>query len=243
MDWSARMLKKERDETLPDLSWQYPYQDAVRTPSKASAAGGAGRKRSELRPLPAFLEPEKKLGAAGRGSAAHLVLQYIPFRAHTENSVRAFAGELRARGLMTEEQARAVPARRIAAFFASELGRRMIGAERIERELQFNLQLPASRLGCGPDTEKVMIQGVIDCCFMTEKGWVLLDYKTDRIPQDSDAVQTAEKHRRQVEIYAEALETLSGTPVCETHIFLLTPGIDVLLNPQKPAVLREISVD
>lgn len=243
MDWSARMLKKERDETLPDLSWQYPYQDAVRTPSKASAAGGAGRKRSELRPLPAFLEPEKKLGAAGRGSAAHLVLQYIPFRAHTENSVRAFAGELRARGLMTEEQARAVPARRIAAFFASELGRRMIGAERIERELQFNLQLSASRLGCGPDTEKVMIQGVIDCCFMTEKGWVLLDYKTDRIPQDSDAVQTAEKHRRQVEIYAEALETLSGTPVCETHIFLLTPGIDVLLNPQKPAVLREISVD
>jgi len=75
-----------------------------------------------------------------------------------------------------------------------------------------------------------MIQGIIDCCFLTEKGWVLLDYKTDRIPEGSTAEETAEKHRHQVELYAEALRHLSGHDVAEMHVFLLTYGIDVRLQ-------------
>ncbi|MBQ3108914.1 MAG: PD-(D/E)XK nuclease family protein, partial [Clostridia bacterium] len=234
LDWAIRTLQEEHDPGW-DLDWKYPYLEAANTPSKASPTAGSGRRRSEIRPLPAFLSPEEGMNAAGRGTAAHLLLQHIPFLPHTVQSVGACIDSLTARGIMTQEQAAVINRKRIAAFFDSDLGKRLVAAKRAERELQFNLQLPASRLGCGPEEESVMIQGIIDCCFLTDEGWVLLDYKTDRIPEGSTAEETAEKHRHQVELYAEALRHLSGYDVAEMHVFLLTYGIDV------PLAMREQS--
>lgn len=227
--WAERAAAQADPEARAALCWEYPYLAAANTPTKASASSGAGRRRSELHPLPAFLMPEQGLNAADRGTAAHLLLQHIPFIHHTKQSVIEAAQDLCACGIMTEEQARAVPAKHIAAFFDSPLGQRLIASPHAERELQFNLEIPASRLGYGPAEENVMVQGVIDCCFWEPDGWVLLDYKTDRIIEGSTAEQTAEKHRPQVELYAEALSRLSGKPVREMHVFLLTSGVDIRL--------------
>ena len=75
--------------------------------------------------------------------------------------------------------------------------------------------------------ERVLLQGVIDLCFAEGDGFVLLDYKTDRV--EGDPALWAERHRRQVELYAQALEQLTGKPVRERYIVFLNGRATVRL--------------
>lgn len=76
--------------------------------------------------------------------------------------------------------------------------------------------------------EPVLIQGVIDCLFEDENGIVLLDYKTDRIYM-KQWEQAAERHRFQLELYAEAIESVIGQPIAESHVFFFDGGRAVKL--------------
>ena len=65
------------------------------------------------------------------------------------------------------------------------------------------------------------MQGTIDCCFMEGGQWVLLDYKTDRT-DDMDARRA--HYEKQLRVYALALETITGRPVKERLLCLLSGG-------------------
>ena len=62
------------------------------------------------------------------------------------------------------------------------------------------------------------MQGVIDCAFREGDGWILVDYKTDRV-EDTDAFVAL--YRPQLKWYAEALRELSGLPVKEAWLYSL----------------------
>ena len=66
---------------------------------------------------------------------------------------------------------------------------------------------------------------MIDACFVENGAWVLLDYKTDRV--DGDPALYAQKHARQVSLYASVLERLTGMPVREKIIVLLGANAEV----------------
>jgi ATP-dependent helicase/nuclease subunit A len=69
-----------------------------------------------------------------------------------------------------------------------------------------------------------VVRGVIDLAFREDDGWVLVDYKTDRI--EGKAIETAaETYARQMQIYAEAWERCSGQAVKEKLLYFLEPGI------------------
>ena len=131
---------------------------------------------------------------------------------------------LREEGVLCAEEAESIRPAHIAAFFASPLGRRLLASETVRRELEFNYRVSARHL-LGADTdEPILLQGVIDCCFLEEGAWVLLDYKTDFVPPGTTLEEAAAKHARQLTLYAEALAALTATPVREAYICLL--GID-----------------
>ncbi|MDD6886987.1 MAG: PD-(D/E)XK nuclease family protein, partial [bacterium] len=69
-----------------------------------------------------------------------------------------------------------------------------------------------------------LLQGVIDCCFLTGDGWVLLDYKTDRLRAGVPLEAMAAEHLPQLELYAEALYRLTGLPVAERYVVLISAG-------------------
>ena len=132
-------------------------------------------------------------------------------------------------GLLEAEEAAAIRPRNVAAFFASPLGRRLCASETVRRELAFNYRVSARHL-LGADTdEPILLQGVIDCCFLENGAWVLLDYKTDFVPVGTSPEEAAAKHERQVSLYAEALAALTGTPVREAYVCLLGIGKNVRL--------------
>jgi ATP-dependent exoDNAse (exonuclease V) beta subunit len=55
--------------------------------------------------------------------------------------------------------------------------------------------------------DDVLIDGQIDLAFESDDGWVVVDFKTDAEPGESD-----EAYRRQVALYADSLSQITGRP-------------------------------
>ncbi|CAM4265094.1 helicase-exonuclease AddAB subunit AddA [Paenibacillus tarimensis] len=185
---------------------------------------------------PRFME-SRTLTAAERGTVSHLVMQVLPLEGPKDaDTIRTLVEDMVRRQLLRPAQAEAVDANTIAAFYASELGQRMVKASWIKRELPFSCTVPAKVvhpviLDSKSAEEPVFIQGVVDCLFEDERGLVLLDYKTDRIV-NGDYEQAAERHRFQMELYAEAVGRILGKKVTERHVFFFDGGESVQLPGQ-----------
>ena len=112
--------------------------------------------------------------------------------------------------IMTAAEADTVQKRGAAAFFASSLGQRLIGADVLQREWPFTMQI-------SPESP-TMVQGIVDAAFMEDGQWVLIDYKTDRDTREEVFVP---RHRMQMNWYRTAIERLTHTPVKEMWLFAL----------------------
>ena len=222
------------------LAWRYPAAPAAELPSKLTATGlrreleavdpeamplertprDGGRRR---RPEPDGTETGALTGAE-RGSAAHLVLQHIDFaKTGTPEEIAGEIARLREQGFLDGRQAAAVPPEDIAAFFRSELGRRVLAAEKVWREFRFSLLCPAERWFPGaPEGEEILLQGVVDCCIEEDGALTVIDFKTDR------EIEPA-RHAVQLEAYAEAMERVTGKPVRGTALWYLRHGRAVRL--------------
>ena len=69
--------------------------------------------------------------------------------------------------------------------------------------------------------EELLVQGTIDCCFIEDGQWVLLDYKTDRT-EDMDALRA--HYAPQLRLYALALQRITGMPVKQRTLCLIAQG-------------------
>lgn len=175
----------------------------------------------DLPEAPRFITGETKR-AVHRGSVMHLLLALLdlpPLRglATATEMVPAIHGQLekcRAQGVFTAEEAAWISPATVATFLLSPLGQRIICSPRVEREWSFVLRMPQLR--------NTILQGVIDCAFLEETDgqthWVVVDYKTDHI---RDEVAFQKRYRQQLQYYAHALATLTGTPVKENILYSL----------------------
>jgi ATP-dependent helicase/nuclease subunit A len=211
------------------FAFRYPHGDAVRVPGKTSVSS-LSHSDVVITEKPAFAGGAS-MTAADKGTAAHLLMQRIVIRAHTKKTVEAEVERLQKAGFMTREQANAVNINSVTAFFGSPLGKRLASSKRVEREWEFNHAKPALELL--PDTdsaEPVLLQGIIDCAFLEDGEWVLIDYKTDFVPDGVTPEQAAAKHSLQISLYRKALADLTGLPVKEAYIHLLSIGESVRME-------------
>nr|WP_304974138.1 UvrD-helicase domain-containing protein [uncultured Acetatifactor sp.] len=134
--------------------------------------------------------------------------------------LRAFLEAEAESGRLSVEYLQAVRQRKIENFLQSPLAWRMWLAQRrggLYREQPFVLGIDARRLKSDfPETETVLIQGIIDVFFEEEDGIVLLDYKTDAI---SSMKELWNRYETQLDYYQEAVRKLSGKPVKERILY------------------------
>ena len=150
------------------------------------------------------------------GTLMHEVMQWLPLQQYTRPSLRQALDSLALQGYLTDEERKAISEKRIYDFFQSDLGQRLLGAERVERELPFSMLFPANRVYPEMlDGEELFLQGIIDTAFLEEGSWVLVDYKTDRLDEEA----LVERYRIQLMLYKEALERLTPYPVKEVYIY------------------------
>jgi len=226
------------------LEWSYPAAGMLGRAAKASVtdlkrkfdllAAGEEQWQRDFRPpiggRPLFMQEERGLTAVEVGSALHLVMQHLDLKNALDTSaIREFVADMVVRELLTHEQAEAVPVEQITAFFAGPLGGRVLAGREVLRELPFTLAVPAGEIY--PDlgesfTERVVVQGVVDCLVDEEDGYLLLDYKTDRIPR-GQLEQAAGRYRGQLNLYAKAVESILGRKVKEKHLYLFNLGLSI----------------
>ena len=180
---------------------------------------------------PDFGGKGESLSASEYGTLMHSVMQHIDMSGELgAEGVRLQVEKMAEREILQEKHIPLIRVRDIARFFSSPLGQRMLKAREVYRELPFSRMIPAENISSGVkgDKEQVFIQGIIDVLFRDSEGrLVLLDYKTDR---DTNPVRAAERHRKQIEVYAEAVEDILGEPVSECYLCMLQDGSVVPLK-------------
>ena len=234
-----------QDFTEPDraaLDFVYPHAAVTTVPTKITAtqlkgreldqevAEGAGTVRRPSEPeKPRFLQEIHGLSAAERGTAIHLVMQYLPMdTAAEEQSVAAQVQALEQRRLLTPAQAEAVDKRAIAAFLRSPLADRIRGAEQVWREYRFALLMPAERYAGGAEGEEMLLQGVADCVFRKDGALTVVDFKTDRVTAE-EAPARAEIYRGQLQAYSDALSRIMEMPVERRVLYFFQCGQEISL--------------
>lgn len=84
--------------------------------------------------------------------------------------MEAELSRLLAEGFLTARQARAVNRQWIGDFFRTELGQRLQRGQDVLREFKFSILADGRILQEDLTGEKLLLQGVVDCCFMEEDG-------------------------------------------------------------------------
>ena len=231
LEIKERSIEEEQKKILPAPE-KFPTTPISKIPAKLSVTELKRRAEEEDLPQledfmrkkefiyrrPNFLQV-KKLSGAEYGSLMHKVMQNVNLKGDlSAKGIEKQVAELLKREIISSEHVKAVKFDKIARFFASEIGQKLVSAQEFYRELPFSRLIDAQKFF--HVDEKIFIQGIIDLLFKDAAGnWILLDYKTDR-----DSENIGERYKIQIELYAAAVEALLQIKIAEKYLYLLNGG-------------------
>ena len=207
------------------IGFKYPYAEKnVKSKASVSEFKKIERRADFAAELPSFMAG-KSGGGARYGTAVHRILELLPTERGTDTAyIERLIGSLFEAGELDGTLKKSITPGKIAAFYSSDIGKRIARAEEVHRESEFEISADAGELYgeeelCG---EQVLLQGVIDCWFEEEDGIVLVDYKTDNV---NDIDEIHQKYDIQLALYARALEKITKKSVKDKIIYLFSRDI------------------
>lgn len=232
-DFSPDTYTDHKEEIYNRLNWKYKYEEATVIPSKLSVTDIKEANIKEMDSIvhqiptlvksPKFMEGETSFSAVEKGTIIHFVLQHLNLnKVDSEEDISSQVEFMVVRDLITEEEAKVVNVEKILNYFKSEIGKRMLQADKVYREAPFVIKKSANEVIEGVDEnidENLLIQGIIDCYFEEEDGLVLVDYKNDNV-FNGDVKTVVERYKTQLSLYKEALERVTERKVKETYLYL-----------------------
>lgn len=250
-------IREIREKLRPILEFKYPDDDFSDIPAKISVSKlypellNEEREESELITKAQSMETRRPRftgegdNAAQKGTATHLFLQFCDFERLKPDlsSVEKEIGRLIEQRYITAEIAELIRVNEIVRLADSGFFGEILKAERVYRELRFNVFMPAADFTTDMEQasslgdKEILVQGVIDLCFIDQSGKIILcDYKTDRLSKalmnDRSALRTEllAKHGQQLKYYSRAVEQIFGRKPDRTMIYSLALGDAVELT-------------
>ncbi len=101
-------------------------------------------------------------------------------------------------------------------FFQTNLAKEILSADKVCREKSFLVRIPANKIYPVETTDSILLQGTTDCYFITGGTITLLDFKTDRNPNEE---KIRANYARQIALYSYALEKTEELPVVKKYIY------------------------
>jgi ATP-dependent helicase/nuclease subunit A len=224
------------------LSFQYPHMAAMAAPSKQTATQRKGRDKDaeaaeHAKTLPEhtfhwrrpfFLETKRD--AAALGTAMHTCLQHICYKAcGDKNGVDAELRRMALEGLLTPQQEEMIDAEELTRLFQSPLGKRLATCHQVLREFKFSILEAGETVDDALKEEQILLQGVVDCAMIEDDGITVVDFKTDRVTQETVGAR-AQHYAPQVEAYADALARIFEKPVKEKLLYFFRLAKTVTLD-------------
>ena len=161
-------------------------------------------------------ETLEKLSAAEKGTFTHKFMELASYE-DAAKSVKNELDRLVREGYFTKKEASGVYVDAVEAFFKSDIGKRIMSSKNVLREFKFLVSY--DDLGLGDKYNEYlskgsMLQGIADCVFEEDDGYVLVDYKTDRF---RDATEFS-RYDDQLALYKAALDLILDKPIKECRI-------------------------
>ncbi len=217
------------------LSFRYAHEAATAAPSKLTATQRKGRQKDAESAeyahnsgfsghwrKPSFVE--KAEDSTDLGTATHLCMQHIHFAGcDGEMHVARELERMQQEHLLTPEQVQMVDTGMITEFFRTELGGKLMASNEVLREFKFSVLDDGANYDPGLAGEQILLQGVVDCALIEDDGITVLDFKTDRVTEET-VTQRAEQYRNQVLAYAHVLERIYEKPVKQALLYFFRLG-------------------
>ncbi|MBP8639751.1 MAG: helicase-exonuclease AddAB subunit AddA [Oscillospiraceae bacterium] len=231
------------------LSYRYGHESAIKLPSKLTAtslpqdepdsdAQQLEKQRGFCFRMPDFNGDDRPLTASERGVATHIVMQFIDFsQTETQSAIESEIARIAKLGQLTDRQAKAVDRRSISNFFSSDTGNRIKTAKTVHRELRFSQLCAADTFFKDTLEEKVLLQGVVDCCIEDKGSLTIIDYKTDYVTPETLSEAT-EHYKKQVLAYAHAMSRLFELPVSSCLLCFLRAELVSEIIPPKTVNIK-----
>ena len=221
---------EETVEAINDrLGFVYPDLEATLLPTKITVTQMVHGPdvRKVILSRPSFAKGGK-LSATEQGTAMHRFMEVCDLHAASEDPA-AEIKRLKEGHFMDEREADSIRPDAVSAFFDSELGKRVLDAEKVYREYPFLDTISAGEYeeGLWNDMdEQILIQGVADCIITGHDHAVIIDFKTDRI---RDPEEFKVRYSRQLYYYRNSLQKILSVPITECYLwsFFLGEAIPV----------------
>ena len=227
------------------FSHEYENEELCKVPSKISVSKlypdilddeGAvdiseeNEKDGEIKKPKFMMDAEENSSGAMRGNATHLFMQFFDFDSLARLGINGEIERLCREKFIFPSDVPLINRKAVLKFFSSPLAESMKKSRKLYREKRFIINYPAENLTENEKTKKalsgetLLVQGIIDCAFFDENDeLILVDYKTDRFPPDTD-ISVAEntlrtRHTRQMEYYKYACEKMFGKKCSHAYIY------------------------
>lgn len=179
-------------------------------------------------------ETEDKITGAEKGSIVHLIMELIDFsKINTIDEIKEQINQFINKNIITEKQSTVINPYKIHKFFKSNVGQRMLKSSFVKREQAIYAQIKLKDVyiyedlikddNINYDDETIMLRGIIDAYFEEDEKIVIVDYKTDFVNNENKE-EVISRYKKQLDLYAEVVENLTGKEVKEKYIYLF--GID-----------------
>ncbi len=229
----APLLSEEARQLIARLTAVYPHQavahlaasasvtSLVKNSVQLSTSSVASNTGDSPLAQPQFLVGELPPNAADKGTAIHAVLEHFDFAQGTD-SISAQIKHLIDTRRLTDAQAALVDMSALEWFLESDIGKLIRdNANRLHRELPIYYANLSETTESTEPLDQQMIRGRIDLLVPVEGGWMIVDYKTDRVSgtalDDRAALYTA-----QLDLYRKAVHKITSRPVVNSALVFLT---------------------
>ena len=233
---------KKSDQALKELlEWKYDYIVDTTLPTKSSVTKikqekikleemlkGIESEEVEYKKsyTPKFMQEDKKISNAEKGTLVHLCIQRLDERKDYElKDIQNMILNLVEKEIITKNEADAIDVNLIYQYTKSQLFEELRQAKEVHKEQPFYINIPAKDVVSEAENSKknILVQGIIDLYYIDKNdNLILIDFKTDYISNEPNAKEKIlEKYKVQLEIYKTALEQALGRKVNKTAICLV----------------------
>ena len=233
---------KKSEQALKELlEWKYDYIVDTTLPTKSSVTKikqekikleemlkGIESEEVEYKKsyTPKFMQEDKKISSAEKGTLVHLCIQRLDERKNYElKDIQNMILNLVEKEIITQNEADAIDVNLIYQYTKSQLFEELRKAKEVHKEQPFYINIPAKDVVSEAENSKknILVQGIIDLYYIDKNdNLVLIDFKTDYISNEPNAKEKIlDKYKVQLEIYKTALEQALNRKTSKTALCLV----------------------
>lgn len=233
---------KKSEQALKELlEWKYDYIVDTTLPTKSSVTKikqekikleemlkGIESEEVEYKKsyTPKFMQEDKKISSAEKGTLVHLCIQRLDERKDYElKDIQNMILNLVEKEIITQNEADAIDVNLIYQYTKSQLFEELRKAKEVHKEQPFYINIPAKDVVSEAENSKknILVQGIIDLYYIDKNdNLVLIDFKTDYTSNEPNAKEKIlDKYKVQLEIYKTALEQALNRKTSKTALCLV----------------------